>query len=168
MRFLILMTTASLFLTGCTTTSAPESPGSGFAQESVMGISPRAMPGLKARYETAEAAKQYITPELIKDCANKLTREYPQVTIIGNFSMSPLAASKVGDLQMFPGGPNDEIVALVAPTSNKNIFGGDNRTISGCSYRLHENTFTFRKVHGPGSFGRVNLVSQPASPATPR
>ena len=167
MRLLILMTTASLFLAGCKTVPAPESPSSGFAQESVMWISGRALPGMQARYETAEAAKQFITPELIKDCANKLAKEFPKVTIIGNFAMSPLAASKVGDLQMLPGGPNDEIVALVAPTSNKDIFGGEHKTISGCSYRLHDNKFTFRAVHGPGSFGNVNVVSRPrAAPPT--
>lgn len=149
MRLLILMTIASFVLAGCMT--VPE----------------RDLPYMKVKYETADAAKEFITPELVKDCADKLAKEFPHVTIIGNFSVSPAAALKVGDLQMLPGsGPNDEIVALVAPTTNKNIFGGDNKAISGCSYRLHDNQFTFRAVHGPASFGRVRFVRpRPPAPA---
>ena len=126
----------------------------------------RELPGLRPKYATAEAAKDLVTPQLIKDCVDKLAKEWPNVSIIGNFSLSPRAAAKVGDLQLLPGGPNDEIVALVAPSSNKNLFGAENKGISGCSYRLQNNRLVFRAVHPPGAFGRVLFVNQSPWPAS--
>jgi hypothetical protein len=136
MRSVFLLAGFSLLLSGC--------------------VSDREMPGLRPKFATAEAAQHLVTPELIKGCAEKVAKEHPYVTVAGPFALSPQAAGRFNDLEeLFP---KDNIVALVAPTVNAGLFGQENKSFSGCSYRLEDGRLVFHKVHGIGSFAPKVLV----------
>jgi hypothetical protein len=121
-------------------------------------LSDREMPGLRPKFATAEAAQHLVTPEFIRGCAEKVAKEYPSVNIAGSFVLSPKAAGKFNDLEeLFP---KDNIVALVAPTTNVGLFGQQNKSYSGCSYRLEDGRLVFHKVHGPASFAPKVIVVQ--------
>jgi hypothetical protein len=132
MRDLCFAAGVALLLTGC--------------------IADRDKPGMQIKCEALDAAQSLVTPELIKDCSDRITKERPNVTLVGPLGLSARAAARVGDLQMFPSGPNDDIVALVAPTTNKGLFGQDNKSYAECSYRLQDNKLVFRAVHCPEAF----------------
>jgi hypothetical protein len=121
-------------------------------------IADRDKPGMKIKYEALDAAQGLVTPELIKDCSDKIAKERPNITLVGPFGLSARAAARVGDLQMFPSGPNDDIVALIAPTTNKDLFGLDHKSYAGCSYRLQDNKLVFRAVHGPEAFAPTVIM----------
>jgi hypothetical protein len=138
MRNLLLLTGMILLLSGC--------------------IAERDSPGLKIKYEALDAAQSLVTPQIIKECSDRIAKEMPQITLSGPFVLSARAAAMVGDVQMFPSGPNDNIVALVAPSTNNGLFGQENKGHVGCSYRLQDNKLAFRAVHGPGAFVRFIMV----------
>jgi hypothetical protein len=117
--------------------------------------------GVRAQRETSEAAKSLITPEMIKECSDRLLERAPKLTITGNFYLSPTVAGRVGDMHMWPDGTNANLVAMVARTEEKTVFGGEVKSLGGCSYRLQDGKLTFRAVHLPGSFGRVIFLNDP-------
>lgn len=138
MRSVFLLAGFSLLLSGC--------------------ISDREMPGLRPKFATAEAAQHLVTPELIKGCAEKVAKEHPSITVAGPFALSPKAAGRFNDLEeLFP---KDNTVALVAPTTNAGLFGQQNKSFAGCSYRLVDGRLVFREVHGTGSFSPKVIAVQ--------
>ena len=123
-------------------------------------LSDREMPGLGPKFATAESAQPLVTPELIRGCADKVAKEFPSLTIVGSFGLSPKAAGRFNDLEELL--PKDNIVALVARTTNKGLLGQDNKSYAGCSYRLEDGRLVFHQVHGIGSFApRVIAVPLP-------
>jgi hypothetical protein len=139
MRNLLFLAGITLLLSGC--------------------LAERDRPGLKIKYAALDAAQGLVTPEVIKDCSDRIAKEMPEVTVVGTFALSANAAARVGDLQAFPSGPNDNIVALVALSKHKNVFGQEINHRVGCSYRLLDNKLVFRAVHGPGAFeGTLYIV----------
>lgn len=121
-------------------------------------LSDREMPGVRSKVAAAEAAQHLVTPELIKECADKVAKEFPSVTVVGSFVLSPQAAGRFNDLEELL--PKDNIVALVARTTNEGLLGQDNKSYSGCSYRLEDGRLVFHKVHGIGSFAPKIIVVQ--------
>jgi len=109
----------------------------------------REHPGLKIKYEAMDAAQDLVTPAVIKDCADRIAKEMPGVKVVGSFGLSARGAALVGDLQPFPSGPNDNIVALMAPSTTEGLFGQEGKSYVGCSYRLLEGKLVFRGVHSP-------------------
>src|SRR4051812_8041673 len=107
-------------------------------------IADRDKPGMKIKYDAADAAPRLVTPEIVKECSARIAKERPNVTVVGAFFLSPKAAGRVGDVQMFPSGPNDDIVALIAPSTNKSLLGQENKSFAGCSYRLQNDRLVFR------------------------
>jgi hypothetical protein len=121
-------------------------------------LSDREMPGLRPKFATAEAAQHLVTPELIRGCADKVAKEFPSVTVVGSFVLSPQAAGRFNDLEELL--PKDNIVALIARTTNEGLFGQENKSYSGCSYRLEDGRLVFHKVHGIGSFAPKVIAVQ--------
>ena len=117
--------------------------------------------GVRAQRETSEAAASLITPEMIKECRDRLLKQAPNITITGDFHLSASVAGRVGDPHMWPDGTNNNLVAMVARTEEKSLFGSEIKSLGGCSYRLQDGKLTFRAVHVPGSFGRVIFLNDP-------
>ena len=138
MRNLFFLTGMALLLAGC--------------------LAERERPGLKIKYEAMDAAQGLVTPAVIRDCADRIAKEIPEVKVLDSFALSARGAAMVGDPQPFPSGPNDNIVALVAPSTNEGLFGQENKSYVGCSYRLQENKLVFRAVHGPTAFKRTMVI----------
>jgi len=116
---------------------------------------------VRAQIKTSEAAGSLITPEMIRECRDQLLKRAPNVTITGDFHLSPSVAGRVGDPHMWPDDTNNNLVAMVARTEQKNMFGGETKSLGGCSYRLQDGKLVFRAVHVPGSFGRVIFLNDP-------
>ena len=115
--------------------------------------------GVKGQRAASEAAKSLITPEMIKECSDRLLKQEPDLTITGNFYLSASVAGRVGDMHMWPDSTNANLVAMVARTEEKSSFGGVVKSLGGCSYRLQDGKLAFRAVHLPGSFGRVIFLN---------
>jgi hypothetical protein len=81
-------------------------------------------PWLKARYETADAAQGLVTPVIIADCSAKVQKAFPNLTIAGPFALNGYAAARVASSKLsLEAVPEKNLVALVARTTNKNLFG---------------------------------------------
>lgn len=138
MRSVLFLVGCSVLLSGC--------------------ISDRDLPGLRPKIATAEAAQHLVTPELIKGCADKVAKEFPNLTVAGSFVLSPRAAGRFNDLEEWF--PKDNIVGLIARTTNTGLFGQENRSYAGCSYRLEDGRLVFHKAHGPSSFMPKTIMVQ--------
>jgi hypothetical protein len=116
-----------------------------------ISTSDREMPGLQTKFVALDAAQSLVTPELTKECSDRIVKELPHYTVVGSFFLSAKAARMVGreDVSEFFGKPseNDDIVALIAPSTNAGLFGQENKAFVGCSYNLQNNRLVFRKVH---------------------
>lgn len=118
----------------------------------------REMPVLKTKFVALDAAQGLVTSEITSDCAARLSKEFPRMTIVGAFFLSAKAARMVGDRDIRDTfnqpNPNDDIVALIAPTSNKGLFGHEFNAFLGCSYHLQNSRLVFRATHGPNFLPR--------------
>jgi hypothetical protein len=121
-------------------------------------IADRDKPGMNIKYDAVDAAKSLVTPEIIKDCSDRIARQFTTVTVAGSFFLSAKAAARVGDVQLLPSGPNDDIVALVAPSTNPGLMGRENKGYVGCSYRLQNGRLAFRAVHSPGELAPKSIT----------
>lgn len=107
-------------------------------------------PALKAKYQEAEVHQHLATPAIVSDCSDKVLKAFPNLTIAGPFALDGYAAGRVTDLEyLFP---KDGLVVLVAPTTNKGLFGQENKGRAGCSYHVENGRLVFQKVHGIGTF----------------
>ncbi|GMO20369.1 hypothetical protein TM233_27330 [Bradyrhizobium sp. TM233] len=104
----------------------------------------------------AEAAQHLVTPEFIRGCADKVAKAYPSATVVSSFALSPEAAARFNDLEELL--PKDNIVALVAQTTHKDVFGHEHKSYAGCSYRLQDGRLVFHELHGAGSFVKIIAV----------
>ncbi|MBN9597996.1 MAG: hypothetical protein J0G36_21930 [Afipia sp.] len=110
-------------------------------------------PWLKARYETADAAQGLVTPVIIADCSAKVQKAFPNLTIAGPFALNGYAAARVASSKLsLEAVPEKNLVALVARTTNKNLFGQENRGHAGCSYYVENGRLVFQDVHGIATF----------------
>jgi hypothetical protein len=111
-------------------------------------------PWLKARYETADAAQGLVTPAIIADCSERVVKAYPNLTIAGPFALNGYAAARVASSKLsLEAVPEKNLVALVARTTNKGLFGQENRGHAGCSYHVESGRLVFQEVHGIAVFG---------------
>lgn len=110
-------------------------------------------PWLKTRYDTADAAKGLVTPAIIADCSARVVKAYPNLTIAGPFALDGYAAARVASSKLsLEAVPEKNLVALVARTTNKGLFGQENRGHAGCSYLVEDGRLVFQEVHGIAAF----------------
>lgn len=110
-------------------------------------------PWLKARYETADAAQGLVTPAIVADCSEKVVKAFPHLTIAGPFALNGYAAARVASSKpTLEAVPQKNLVALVARTTNKGLFGQENKGHAGCSYLVESGRLVFQEVHGIAAF----------------
>jgi len=119
-------------------------------------LADRDLPGLRPKFATLDAAQPLVTPGLIKECSDRVAKEVTYAKVAGSFFLSAKAAGRFNDLEEL--WPKDNIVALIAPTTGTNLFGGESKSFAGCSYRLENGSLVFHKMHGPTSFGPKVIV----------
>jgi hypothetical protein len=115
-------------------------------------------PGLQIKNQAAEAAQPLVTPAITKDCSDKVTKEFPNVKVVGPYVLSAAAAGRVNDLHFM--WVKENLVALAAPTSITGVFGQGNMGLVACSYLIEDGRLVFHKVHGPGAFSSITIITR--------
>src|SRR5262245_6200992 len=106
MRSLLFLAGMSGLLTGC--------------------VADRDMPFREARYKTSESAQAsgVLTPQVGKECLERLEAKLPQVRIVGSFSVEPSLVARVPVKHtILPSREYDNLVVLAAPSISTGIFG---------------------------------------------
>ena len=121
-------------------------------------ITDRDLPFREAKYQASESAQAsgVVTPQVAKECVERIGTQLPQVKIVGAFSLAPSLASKVPVQQtLLPSHENDDIVILAAPSISNGLLG-EVKTVAGCSYHFRDKRLVFNDVHIFG--GRIDVV----------
>jgi hypothetical protein len=122
-------------------------------------LADRELPGREPFYRNADTAQSLglLTPAVVKECSEHVARELPKIKIVGPFSISAPGAYMRADREhtLLPNNSGHDVVAVIAPSTAVNVFGGENNTKSGCLYRLRDNRLVFQRTD---LFGDVALT----------